>query len=128
MPAYQLEIEFDVTRRIGWTDEDLGEHIDDVFERLHQAHGVDGLDASADLDTGRSTVTLRFRAERDEQPERVGKTALGVAIRSSGGSHNGLLSFSEEAKLEPHRGKWSGLRTPSWNVRQVGLVEVPTSA
>ena len=123
MNGYRLECEFDIVRRIGWSDEDLGEHIDDVFDRLHQAAGVDGLDATADLDSGRSLIALHFEVGRDQDAERVGRATLGVAIRSAGGSHNGLLPFSEEASLKPDRNQWSGLRTPSWNVRQVNLTE-----
>ena len=123
MPGYRLECEFDIVRRIGWSDDDLGLHIDDVFDRLHQANGVDGIDARADLDTGRSIIEVRYEASRDEDPEHLGRTTLGVAIRASGGTHNGLLPFGEEAGLRPDRPQWSGLRTPSWNVRQVTIEE-----
>jgi hypothetical protein len=123
--TFQLECEFDIVRRIGWTDDDLGLHIDDVFDRLHQAAGVDGIDAHADLDTGRSTIAMRFEASRDDDPDLQGRTTLSVAIRAAGGAHNGLLPFREEAGLRPERAQWSGLRTPTWNVRQATLTEVP---
>lgn len=128
MPEYELACEFDIVRRIGWTDDELGDHIDAVFERLHQAADVVGLDASSNLDTGRSAIALRYTAERGDNPERIGRTTLGVAVRASGGGHNGLLPLSEEATMKPERGQWSGLRTPSWNVRQVTLNEVPRSS
>ncbi len=121
-----MSCEFDVTRRIGWSDEDLGEHIDEVFDRLHQAKGVLVLEVEADLDTGRSLVVIRFAGDdlANEDPERRGRATLGVAIRSSGGGHHGLLPFADEAAFKPERNQWSGLRTPSWNVRQVNLREV----
>jgi len=128
MPEYELACEFDIVRRIGWTDDDLGEHIDTVFERLHQAADVMGLDATSNLDTGRSNIVLRYEADRDDNPERIGRTTLGVAVRASGGAHNGLLPLSEEATVKPERGQWSGLRTPTWNVRQVTVREAPRSS
>ncbi|MGI9665986.1 MAG: hypothetical protein ACR2N2_02635 [Acidimicrobiia bacterium] len=124
MHDYDLAIEFDVARRIGWSDEDLGDHIDDVFDRLRQARGLTGMDAEADLDTGRATVTLHYSVMTEDDPEHFGRVALGVAIRSCGGGHNGLLPFSEEAAHKPERNQWSGLRTPSWNVRQVNLTKI----
>jgi hypothetical protein len=125
MPVYELACEFDIVRRIGWTDEDLGTHIDSVFERLHQAADVIGMSATSNLDTGRSKITLRYEADRDDDPERLGRTTLGVAVRASSGGHNGLLPLAEEAALKPQRGQWSGLRTPTWSVRQVTIEEVP---
>lgn len=126
MIAYELQCEFDITRRIGWSDEALGEHIDGVFDRLHQAKGVLSMDATADLDTGRSTITLRHTTLTDDDPEILGRRILSVAIRSCGGGHRGLLPFAEEAAVKPERNSWSGLRVPTWNVRQVNTAEVST--
>ena len=126
MIAYELQCEFDITRRIGWSDEALGEHIDDVFDRLHQASGVLSMDASADLDTGRATITMRHTSLTEDDPEMLGRRILSVAIRSCGGGHRGLLPFAEEAAVKPERNSWSGLRTPSWNVRQVNTAKVST--
>ena len=121
MPSYTLSCEFDVTRRVGWDDDDLGRHIDDVFDRLQQGSGMTGMEAEADLDTGRATVTMSYDVDRSTDAEHHGRAMLGVAIRSSGGGHSGLLPFGEEAHMKPQRGQWSGLRTPTWNVRQVNL-------
>ena len=126
MTTYELAIEFDITRRIGWSDEDLGEHIDSVFDRLHQANGVVAMDGTANLDTGRSHITVRYGDVDEEDADHAGRALLGVAIRSCGGGHSGLLPFGEEATLKPQRGQWSGLRTPMWNVRQVTATEVST--
>ena len=130
MRTYELSCEFDVARRIGWSDEDLGEHIDDVFERLHQAKGVVVLEADANLDSGRTHVLIHVSGDDiggqpdDERRSQLARSTLGVAIRSSGGGHHGLLPFAEEAAVRPEGGRWSGLRSPSWNVRQVTLREV----
>ncbi|MCL1599717.1 MAG: hypothetical protein M3094_11075, partial [Actinomycetia bacterium] len=60
MTPYQISFEFDITRRIGWSDEELGDHIDDVFDRLRQADGVRSMDAEANLDSGRTQIVLRY--------------------------------------------------------------------
>lgn len=126
MITYELAIEFDITRRIGWSDEELADHIDDVFDRLHQARDMLSVDGVADLDTGRSHVTLRYTNLIDDDPEHSGRAMLGVAVRSCGGGHRGLLPFNEEAQVKPERNQWSGLRTPLWKVRQVTTSEVST--
>jgi len=120
MERFLLTFEFDVVRRIGWSDEELGEHIDTVIDRLRQADGVRSMDAEANLDTGRTNLELRYLTF-SEEPEHHGRVLTGVAIRSCGAAHNGLLSFAEEAKVKPDRNQWSGLRTPSWNTRQVNF-------
>jgi len=122
MGHYRLACEFDVVRRIGWSDEELGEHIDGVFERLHQADGVKGLEATADLDSGRTTMSLMV-STFDGDPRRITCAILGVAIRSCGGVHEGLLPLGEEAVVGPERNQWSGLRTPTWRVRQTDFNE-----
>jgi hypothetical protein len=121
MPVYELQCEFDIVRRIGWSDDELGKHIDDVFDRLHQANGVVSMDADANLDTGRAHVVIRYRELIEDDLEHAGRAILGVAIRSCGGGHGGLLPFGEEASHKPERNSWSGLRTPTWNVRQVNM-------
>ncbi len=118
MTPYVITIEFDIVRRIGWSDDDLGKHLDEVFDRLRQADGVRAMDAEADLDSGRSTIAMRYMTFA-EDAEMHGRTLLGIAIRSCGGAHHGLLPFAIEAAHKPERNQWSGLRTPSWNVRQV---------
>lgn len=126
MITYELAIEFDVTRRVGWSDDDLGLHIDEVFERLHQARGMLSIDGEADLDTGRSVVSMRYTDLLEDDPEHQGRVTLGVAIRACGAGHQGLLPFGEEAKVKPERNQWSGLRTPMWSVRQVTTSKVST--
>lgn len=127
MTPYQISFEFDITRRIGWSDEELGDHIDDVFDRLRQADGVRSMDAEANLDSGRTQIVLRYMTFADD-PERHARVLLGVAVRSCGGGHRGLLPFSEEAAVKPERNQWSGLRVPSWNVRQVTFSIEPDTA
>ncbi|MEN8041066.1 MAG: hypothetical protein ABFR95_06140 [Actinomycetota bacterium] len=117
MTTYELTCEFDIARRIGWSDEELGLHIDMVFERLHQADGIEKAEAQADLDSGRATIALMVATD-DPEPQRVACASLAVAIRSCGGGHQGLLPLREEAVLRPGRNSWSGLRIPTWTVRQ----------
>lgn len=125
MARYQLTLDVDITRRIGWSDEDLAVHIDEVFERLHQATGAVAVDCSADLDTGRAGMALRFDADADADDDgHAGRALIGVAIRSCGGEHRGLLPFAEEASLKPERNQWSGLRTPLWTVRSGATSEI----
>jgi hypothetical protein len=118
MGTFLLGCEFDVVRRIGWSDEELGEHIDTVFDRLHQADGVKAVEAEADLDSGRTVLSMLITTF-DDDPRHLACTVLGVAIRSCGGSHVALLSLGEEAIVRPQRNQWSGLRTPTWRIRQV---------
>jgi len=122
MATYQLACEFDIMRRIGWSDEELGEHIDEVFDRLHQADGVKEVEAEADLDSGRATVSMTITTF-DDDPRHLACVVLGVAIRSCGGTHVGLLPMGEEAIVKPQRNQWSGLRTPTWGIRQVDIEE-----
>lgn len=122
MGTYQLGCEFDIVRRIGWSDEDLGVHIDEVFDRLHQADGVKEIEADANLDSGRTTVLMTITTF-DDEPRHVACSVLSVAIRSCGGVHVGLLSLGEEAIVRPQRNQWSGLRTPTWRIRQVDFFE-----
>ena len=124
MTSYRLGCEFDIVRRIGWSDEELGEHIDTVFDRLHQAEGVEAVDADANLDTGRATISMTMSMD-DDDPRRVACGVLALAIRSCGGAHVGLLSLGEEAVVKPYRNSWSGLRTPTWRVRQIDLADAP---
>jgi hypothetical protein len=118
MGTFQLGCEFDIVRRIGWSDEELGVHIDAVFDRLHQADGVKAVEAEADLDSGRTVLSMMITTF-DDNPRNLACNVLGVAIRSCGASHIGLLSMGEEAIVRPERNQWSGLRTPSWRIRQV---------
>ena len=122
MRKFQLGCEFDIVRRIGWSDEELGEHIDDVFDRLHQADVVREVEAKADLDSGRTTVSMML-STFDDDPRHMACVVLGVAIRSCGGSHVGLLPLGEEAVVRPERNQWSGLRTPTWRIRQMDFGE-----
>jgi hypothetical protein len=122
MGTYRLECEFDVTRRIDWSDGDLGNHIDSVFDRLHQSDVVRSLQAQADLDTGRANISLTL-STFDDDPLHLACLVLGIAIRSTGAEHVGLLSMGEEGVLHPERNQWSGLRTPSWRVRQTDFVD-----
>ncbi len=117
MGTYRLECEFDITRRINWSDEELGDHIDSVFDRLHQSDVIRSVEAEADLDSGRAKVSMTV-ATFDDDPRHLACAVLGVAIRSNGGVHVGLLPLGEEGVMRALRNQWSGLRTPTWLIRQ----------
>lgn len=116
--VFELRCEFIVTRRIDWVDDELARHVDDVTERLHQAKGVVAVDVTADLDSGRTSITMTYSEAVEDDFEHAGSVLLGVAIRSCGGGHQGLLPFAEEASFKPETNQWSGLRVPTWEVRK----------
>jgi hypothetical protein len=126
MGLYELECEFDVVRRIGWSDEDLAEHIDDIFERLHQANDVQSMSAEANLDTGYSRLSVEVSVEDGDEARRIACSTLAVAIRSCGAAHIGLLPLGKEATLQPARSRWSGLRCPTWHIRNIHLNTEPS--
>ena len=126
MIMYALEGEFDVARRIGWSDDDLARHVDDVLDRLRQGQGVLSMDVEANMDSGRVALSVRFESLTTDDPKHYGALLRGVAIRASGAMHEGLLPIGEEAVLRPDRRQRSGLRTPVWNVRQLKASETST--
>ncbi len=118
MSDYRLVCDFDVIRRIGWSNDELGLHIDDVFERLRQSAEVRSIESEADLDSGRTSLIVGLRSW---EPNRVlhGKTVVSVAIRSAGARHEGILSVTEEAQLFGSKsGSWSALRGATWRLRR----------
>lgn len=118
MSDYRLICDFDVMRRIGWSDDELGTHIDDVFQRLRQSSEVRSIESEADLDTGRTALTIGLRSWEVNR-NLHGKTVLSVAIRAAGAQHQGIFSVTEEAKLFGSKsGPWSPLRGASWRLRK----------
>jgi hypothetical protein len=120
MQKYSLECDFDVTRRIGWTEEDLGTHIDEMVEYLRQSSDVTSVDVTADLDSGRTSATVAF-ASWEMHLHKHATSTVGVAIRAAGGKHEGLLPFVEEAHLKQDGKGWSALRSPTWLLRRAEL-------
>lgn len=120
MQEYSLECEFDVTRRIGWSEDDLGTHIDEVVEYLRQSSDVTAIDVTADLENGRTTVTIDFASWEMHLHEHATGT-VAVAIRAAGGKHDGLLPFAEEAHLKQDGKGWSALKSPTWLLRRAEL-------
>jgi len=119
---YQLDCEFDVMRRIGWSDDELGEHIDSVFERLRQSAEVRRIESEADLDTGRASLNIGFQSWELNHSLHA-RTVLSVAIRASGARHENILSVSEESKLMGSKTEsWSALRGATWRLRRAELV------
>jgi hypothetical protein len=91
---------------------------------MHQADGVTEVEAHAELDSGRTTVSVTVVTSADD-PRHLACAALGIAIRSCNGAHIGLLPLGEEAVVKVGRNSWSGLRTPTWHVRQSRFDENP---
>ncbi len=124
MTLYELHCEFDVTRRIGWSDDDLGDHIDEVYETLHQGKDVVGIDSRADLDTGMTEITVRFRDWITDDPEHVGRVILGAAISSSGAEHEGLLPIGRAAGAGVGAMRYRGIKLPHWKLRAASAAPV----
>ncbi len=118
MTQYRLACSFDVLRRIGWSDDELGLHIDDVFERLRQSTEVRRVESEADLDTGRTSLSVDIESWEPNRKQH-GRTILSVAIRAAGARHQGIFSVTEEASLFGSRsGSWSPLRGAVWRLRR----------
>ena len=117
MAVYELHCEFDVTRRIGWSDDDLGKHIDEVYGILHQGKDVLKIDTRADLDTGLTEMTLRFRDWLTDDPNHVGRVILGVAISAAGAEHEGLLPIGESSGSGTGAKRYRGIKLPRWKLR-----------
>lgn len=121
MTDYGLTCEFDVVRRVGWSDDELAVHVDDVFERLRQSAEVTSIEASADLDTGRVTMDVEFSSWEVNRTDHA-KTVISVALRAAGARHDGLFSLAEESKLMGSKTEaWSALRGATWKVRRTEL-------
>ncbi len=121
MSDYRLVCDFDVKRRIGWSDDELGLHIDDVFERLRQSAEVTSIEAEADLDTGRVSMTIGVSSWEVNRNQHA-RTILSVALRATGARHEGIFSLSEESKLMGAKtGSWSALRGATWQLRRLEL-------
>ena len=123
MTDYRLRCEFDVLRRIGWSDEELGTHIDGVFERLRQSTEVRAIETEADLDTGRVTLHLSVRSWEPNRNLHA-RTILSVAIRAARARHEGIFSLAEESKMMGSKTvAWSALRGATWRLRRADLEE-----
>lgn len=118
MAVIAVETEWDITRRIGWGGSDeLAGHVDRVIEGLRQNSEVTEVSVEANLDSGRASVHLTIDTW---EPNRIefAKAVLGVAIRSGGGQHLGLLPHVEAEGSNLDRAQWSSLRGPTWKLRR----------
>jgi len=121
MAVFVLETEFDVTRRVGWDEtEDLATHMDGVIEVLRQSNDVRGVVADANLDTGRVSLEVTFDSWEPNRNEHA-RVVLGVAIRSAGGQHLGLLPEAEASGMNVEKEGWSPLRGAMWRCRKAVL-------
>jgi hypothetical protein len=118
VPDFVVISEFDVVRRVGWDGtEDLAHHIDNVVDRLRQSSDVKGIEADADLDTGRLRMTIRFASWEMNRADHA-RAVVGVAIRAASARHQGLLPELEFSQPGADKGSWSALRGAMWRVRR----------
>ena len=86
--------------------------------------GVRRVNVKADLETAGLVMEVDVEADSEFVAEAQIREALGLAIRSSGGAHIGLLSEGDEARARVERNAWHGLRTPQWQQRRTEVLEV----
>ena len=124
--THRVVLEFRVTRRIGWDGEgaaDLQRHFKEVCDQVAQSDHVSSVHVRADLEDASLQMDLDVEAASAEEAEVLGRIELSSAIHETGALHVGLLSESDEIRNSPKRSMWGGLRTPSWQIRRMVMVE-----
>ena len=113
---YHVLMEFEVGRRIGWEFEPgaLREHLDSVCDELEAREDTVEFRVGCDLITERVELELVVLGKNPQDALERARSDLGAAIRQAGAKHEGLLEWTDEAKVRPHANAWSGLRTPQW--------------
>jgi hypothetical protein len=116
--SFVFVCEFDVTRRIGWDEtEDLASHLDRVVDVLRQNDDIVGIEADANLDSGRASLSVQFESWEPNRNDHA-RAVLGVAIRAAGGQHVGFLSDLEAAGTNVDKTQWTPLKGPMWRCRR----------
>lgn len=113
--------EFAVTRRVPWGGEgldSLSSHVDAIADRLHRHGDVKSPYCAADAATDRVTVRFTASGQTRGEAEAVARTVLGDVIRDAAAYHDGLFPSTTEYRMVPRLHSWSGLRTPTWQVRR----------
>ncbi|MBA2338141.1 MAG: hypothetical protein H0V96_10375 [Acidimicrobiia bacterium] len=112
--------EFAVTRRVPWGEglDSLPTHVDAVEDRLHRHGEVKSPYCAADAATDRVTVRFTASGQTRTEAEEVARTVLGDVIRDAAAYHDGLFPYNTEYRMVPRLHSWSGLRTPTWQVRR----------
>jgi len=120
---FHVIMEFEVGRRIGW-EFDPGAfrgHLDSVCDELEAREDTIEFRIGCDLITERVELDMVVLAKSPQDALERARSDLGAAIRQAGAKHEGLLEWTDEAKVRPHANAWSGLRTPQWTRRRVEL-------
>lgn len=120
---FHVIMEFEVGRRIGWEFDPgaLKEHLDSVCDELEAREDTIEFRVGCDLITERVELEMVVLAKSPQDALERARKDLGAAIRQAGAKHEGLLEWTDEAKVRPHANAWSGLRTPQWTRRRVEL-------
>ena len=120
---FHVIMEFEVGRRIGW-EFDPGAfrgHLDSVCDELEAREDTIEFRIGCDLVTERVELDMVVLATSPQDALERARGDLGAAIRQAGAKHEGLLEWTDEAKVRPHANAWSGLRTPQWTRRRLEL-------
>lgn len=120
---FHVIMEFEVGRRIGWEFDPgaLKEHLDSVCDELEAREDTIEFRVGCDLITERVELEMVVLGKSPQDALQRARKDLGAAIRQAGAKHEGLLEWTDEAKVRPHANAWSGLRTPQWTRRRVEL-------
>jgi len=112
--------EFAVTRRMPWGHglDSLDTHVAAVRDRLLEHDVVDDPRCSADADADRVAVRFTVSGQTGAAAEAAARTVLGDVIRDAAAYHDGLFPHQNEYRMLPRLHSWSGLRTPTWQVRR----------
>ncbi len=112
--------EFAVTRRMPWGDDldSLLTHVESVQARLSERSRVVDPYFTTDVDTGRVFVRFTIAGSGKAGAEAEARSVLGDVIRDAAAYHDGLFPNEAEYKMLPRLKSWSGLRTPTWQVRR----------
>ena len=116
---FAVRIEFNVQRRVPWDDdhETLRSHVDEVASDIGSHRSIDRITSETDAVAARAAIEVSIFATNQPTAEDESRAIVGKAIRRAGAYHQGLLPPPEEVRLRPNLPAWSGLRTPTWQVR-----------
>jgi len=117
---YLVRFEFSVQRRVPWEGEPetFRGHIGAVCDDLAGYGQVREVRSESDLGRNRVTIEVTLGDADRVVVETEARDLVGRAIRDAGAYHRGLLSAGDELRLRPDLNAWSGLRTPTWQVRR----------
>lgn len=117
---YSVRFEFTLQRRVPWDGEHemMIAHVGAVADTV-VAHGaVDGVAVESDAPSARAMIEISISATNQPTADAESRHIVARAIRDAGAYHRGLLSPPDELRIRPDLNAWSGLRTPTWQVRR----------